>query len=71
MTTTYHLVIAPDAEDLARQTAEQLASIIDLALAERDRAQIALAGGGNPQGCLRAAWGRTSALGAGGCASWG
>jgi len=47
--TTYHLVIAQDAEDLARQTAEQLASIIDLALAERDRAQIALAGGTTPR----------------------
>jgi len=52
--TTYHLVIAPSADDLARQTAEQLASTIDLALAERDRAQIALAGGGTP----RAAYGR-------------
>ncbi|MFM7237401.1 MAG: 6-phosphogluconolactonase [Cyanobium sp.] len=52
--TSYHLVLATDAEDLARQTAEQLASSIDLALAERDRAQIALAGGGTP----RAAYGR-------------
>lgn len=52
--TTYRLILCPDPEDLARQTAEQLASTIDLALAERDRAQIALAGGGTP----RAAYGR-------------
>jgi 6-phosphogluconolactonase len=47
--TTYHLHIAASGEDLARQTAEQLASTIDLALAERDRAQIALAGGSTPR----------------------
>jgi 6-phosphogluconolactonase len=52
--TTYHLVIASGPEDLARQTAEQLASSIDLVLAERDRAHIALAGGGTP----REAYGR-------------
>ncbi|MFN6340691.1 MAG: 6-phosphogluconolactonase [Cyanobacteriota bacterium] len=52
--TLYHLVIAANPEDLARQVAEQMASIIDLALAERDRAQIALAGGTTP----RAAYGR-------------
>jgi len=47
--TTYHLRIAANAEELARQTAEHLASTIDLALAERDRAQIALAGGSTPR----------------------
>jgi 6-phosphogluconolactonase len=47
--TSYHLHIAANGEDLARQTAEQLASTIDLALAERDRAQIALAGGSTPR----------------------
>jgi 6-phosphogluconolactonase len=47
--TEYHLRIAASAEDLARQTAEQVASRIDLALAERDRAQIALAGGETPK----------------------
>jgi 6-phosphogluconolactonase len=52
--TTYHLVVASNPEDLARQTAEQLASSIDLVLAERDRAQIALAGGSTP----REAYGR-------------
>ncbi|MFM7169905.1 MAG: 6-phosphogluconolactonase [Cyanobium sp.] len=46
--TTYRIHIA-DPEDLARQTAEQLASAIDLVLAERDRAQIALAGGSTPK----------------------
>lgn len=47
--TTYHLHVAANAEELARKTAEQLASMIDLALAERDRAQIALAGGSTPR----------------------
>jgi 6-phosphogluconolactonase len=53
-TTRYRLIIASSPEDLARQAAEQIASGIDLALAERDRAQIALAGGETP----RAAYGR-------------
>jgi 6-phosphogluconolactonase len=49
-TTRYHLIVATGgAEDLARQAAEQVASGIDLALAERDRAQIALAGGETPR----------------------
>lgn len=47
--TAFHLIILPDVEDLARQTAEQLGSTIDLALAENDRAQIALAGGSTPK----------------------
>ncbi len=47
--TTYRLTVAPTAKDLARQAAEQVASTIDLALAERDRAQIALAGGTTPR----------------------
>jgi len=47
--TTYRLTVAPTAEDLARQAAEQVASAIDLALAERNRAQIALAGGSTPR----------------------
>jgi 6-phosphogluconolactonase len=47
--TVYHLRIAANGEELARQTAEQLASTLDLALAERDRAQIALAGGSTPR----------------------
>ena len=52
--TRYHLIVAASPEDLARQAAEQVASGIDLALAQRDRAQIALAGGETP----RAAYGR-------------
>jgi 6-phosphogluconolactonase len=47
--TRYHLIVASNFEDLARQVAEQIASSIDLALAERDRAQIALAGGETPK----------------------
>lgn len=47
--TQYHLRIAASADDLARQVAEQVAAQIDLALAQRDRAQIALAGGETPR----------------------
>lgn len=47
--TQYRLIIASGPEDLARQCAERIASCIDLALAERDRAQIALAGGETPK----------------------
>jgi len=42
------LVVAESAEDLQRQAAERMAAAIDLALAQRDRAQIALAGGETP-----------------------
>lgn len=47
--TQYHLVVADSAEDLARQCAETIATQLDLALAQRDRAQIALAGGETPR----------------------
>jgi len=47
--TRYHLTVASSANDLARQVAERMAAAIDLALAERDRAQIALAGGETPK----------------------
>lgn len=47
--TQYRLIIASGPGDLARQCAERIASCIDLALAERDRAQIALAGGETPK----------------------
>jgi 6-phosphogluconolactonase len=47
--TQYQLRVAATAEDLARQAAEQVASAIDLALAQRDRAQISLAGGETPR----------------------
>ncbi|MEI6616237.1 MAG: 6-phosphogluconolactonase [Cyanobium sp. ELA507] len=42
------LLVGASAEDLQRQAAERIATAIDLALAERDRAQIALAGGETP-----------------------
>ncbi len=47
--TRYHLIVASSAGDLARQVAERMAAAIDLALAQRDRAQIALAGGETPK----------------------
>jgi 6-phosphogluconolactonase len=51
--TEYHLVVADSPEDLARQCAETIASHLDLALAQRDRAQIALAGGETPRATYR------------------
>lgn len=51
--TTYHLVVADSPEDLARQCAETIASGLDLALAQRDRAQLALAGGETPKAAYR------------------
>ena len=47
--TRYRLTVADSAADLARRVAEQVASCIDLALAQRDRAQIALSGGQTPR----------------------
>ena len=47
--TRYRLSVASDSAALARHAAEEMALIIDLALAERDRAQIALAGGTTPR----------------------
>jgi 6-phosphogluconolactonase len=51
--TRYKLTVASSADDLARQAAERMASAIDLALAQRDRAQIALAGGSTPAATYR------------------
>lgn len=51
--TRYQLDVAPDAEQLARCCAERVASLIDLALDERDRAQIALSGGSTPAAAYR------------------
>ncbi|MEI6111226.1 MAG: 6-phosphogluconolactonase, partial [Cyanobium sp. ELA712] len=51
--TSYRISVAASADDLARQCAEQIAAVIDLALAERDRAQIALAGGETPKAAYR------------------
>lgn len=47
--TTYRLQICPTAQELARCCAEQIATVIDQALGERDRVQIALAGGETPR----------------------
>lgn len=47
--TTYRIRIASGSDALARHAAEEVALTIDLALAERDRAQIALAGGSTPK----------------------
>jgi 6-phosphogluconolactonase len=45
---SYRLEVAVDATELARRAAERIATAIDLALDERDRCQIALAGGSTP-----------------------
>ncbi|MDA0716655.1 MAG: 6-phosphogluconolactonase [Cyanobacteria bacterium] len=52
-TTSYRLVVAVSAAELARQTAQCLASELDQALVQRDRAQIALAGGDTPKATYR------------------
>lgn len=46
---SHRLLVCDTSADLARQCAQQMASAIDRALAERDRAQIALAGGETPR----------------------
>ena len=45
---SYRLEVAVDSAQLARRAAERIATAIDLALDQRDRAQIALAGGSTP-----------------------
>jgi 6-phosphogluconolactonase len=45
--------VASDATQLARQCAEQIAALIDLALDQRDRAHIALSGGTTPAAAYR------------------
>ncbi len=52
-TTRYRLVVAESAAELARQTAQALASELDQVLSQRDRAQIALAGGETPKTTYR------------------
>lgn len=52
--TVYKLEVASDATQLARACAERIASLIDLALDERDRAHIALSGGSTPAAAYRA-----------------
>jgi 6-phosphogluconolactonase len=51
--TRYNLIIVESHEKLAQQAAQVLASQIDLVLATRDRAQIALAGGTTPAATYR------------------
>jgi 6-phosphogluconolactonase len=51
--TTYRLDIAADPDQLARRCAETIASRLDLALDERDRAQMALCGGTTPAAAYR------------------
>lgn len=66
--TTYRLEIASDAIDLARRASDAIATAIDLALAERDRSQIALSGGTTPADTYRRlgrqhlAWDRVDVL---------
>ena len=50
---SYTLEIARDPAQLARRCAERIASLIDLALDERDRCPIALAGGSTPAAAYR------------------
>jgi len=50
---TYQLEIVPDPEQLARVAAEHMASLLALALDQRDRAQIALSGGSTPAAAYR------------------
>ncbi len=50
---SHRLEVVPDSERLARRCAEHIASLIDLALDERDRAQIALCGGTTPAAAYR------------------
>ena len=46
--TTYRIERARDSQDLARLASQTIASHLDLALDQRDRAQLALSGGGTP-----------------------
>ena len=51
--TSYKLEVAASSSDLARQCAERVASLLDLALDQRDRAHIALSGGTTPAAAYR------------------
>lgn len=50
---SYKLEVVSDATQLARECAERIAALIDLALDERDRAHIALSGGTTPAAAYR------------------
>jgi 6-phosphogluconolactonase len=51
--TSYKLEVAVSSSELARQCAERVASLIDLALDQRERAHIALSGGTTPAAAYR------------------
>ncbi|WP_438983313.1 6-phosphogluconolactonase [Vulcanococcus sp.] len=51
--TSYKLEVASDASQLARVCAERIASLLDLALDQRDRAHLALSGGTTPAAAYR------------------
>jgi 6-phosphogluconolactonase len=50
---SYKLDVSPSSTELARRCCQHVASLIDLALDERDRAQIALSGGSTPAAAYR------------------
>jgi 6-phosphogluconolactonase len=64
----YQLEISPNQEQLAQRAADLLASQLELVLAERDRAQLAIAGGTTPAAAYRLlgqqplAWDRVDVL---------
>jgi 6-phosphogluconolactonase len=66
--TRYRLHVSSSAEELARTCAEQIAAAVDQALGERDRCQIALAGGETPKSAYKLlarqhlAWDRVDVL---------
>jgi len=66
--TRYRLQVCSSADEQARHCAEQIASAIDQALGQRDRCQIALAGGETPKSAYRLlarqhlAWDRVDVL---------
>ncbi|MEB3348749.1 MAG: 6-phosphogluconolactonase [Cyanobacteriota bacterium] len=66
--TRYQLIVCSSAAEMARRCAETIAARLDLALDQRDRAQIALAGGETPRatyerlGGERLPWDRVDVL---------
>lgn len=50
---TYRISVADSAEELAGECAQRIAAALDLALVERDRALLALAGGETPKAAYR------------------
>ncbi len=66
--TSYQLIQLPDRQALAQRASELMAQAIDLALGQRDRAQVALSGGSTPEqtyhllGRQHLAWDRVDLL---------